>query len=94
MLLSARPRTGDAHPGRLEIWNSPAFGLINLGLFLATAIVVPTWIGSWADGRLGTAPVLTVVGLALGLTSGLYGSYQQLQEFLRQQRKRSGGGRG
>ena len=93
MVLSARPRTGDCR-GRREIWNSPAFGLVDLGLFLATSIVVPTLIGRWADGRLGTDPLLTIVGLTLGLAGGLYGSYRQLQEFLRRQRERSGGSGG
>jgi F0F1-type ATP synthase assembly protein I len=63
-------------------------------LFLATSVVVPTLIGRWADGRFGTEPVLTLLGLVLGLAGGLYGSYRQLQDFLRQQSERSGGGRG
>lgn len=87
MLLSARPRRGQ--PRRLEIWNSPAFRLVDIGGFLAVSIVVPTWLGSLADGRLGTSPVLTLVGLVLGLTGGLYGAFRQLQDFLRAQRERS-----
>ena len=96
MVLSARPRTGEL-PGRRAIRNSAALGLVDLGLFLATSIVVPTLIGRWADGRLGTDPLLTVAGLSLGLAGGLYGSYRQLQDFLRRQRERSrdsSGGRG
>jgi ATP synthase protein I len=93
MVLSARPRTGH-NPGRRDIWNSPAFGLVDLGLFMATSIVVPTLIGVWLDRRWGTDPWLTVIGLVLGLAGGLYGSYRQLQTMLRRQRERSGGGRG
>ncbi|MFN8638255.1 MAG: AtpZ/AtpI family protein [Dehalococcoidia bacterium] len=88
MLLSARPRQGTA--GEVEIWNSPAFRLVDIGAFLAVSIVVPTWLGSVVDGRLGTGPVLTLVGLALGLAGGLYGAFRQLQDFLRLQSERRG----
>ncbi|MSQ41550.1 MAG: AtpZ/AtpI family protein [Dehalococcoidia bacterium] len=78
MLLSPRPQP---ERGARAIWNSPAFGLLGLGAFLATSIVGMTIVGHWLDGRLGTVPVLTLVFLVLGLAAGFYGAYVQLREF-------------
>jgi len=51
---------------------------------LATAIVVPTVIGHYLDGRFGTEPVLTLVLLVVGLMAGFLGAYRQLQDVLRE----------
>jgi hypothetical protein len=56
---------------------------VGIGWFLATAILLPTLAGVWADRRFDTDPWLTVAGLTLGLLAGLRGAYQQLQDVLR-----------
>jgi F0F1-type ATP synthase assembly protein I len=43
----------------------------SLGLELALSIVLPCAAGHWADGRLGTGPALTLLGVVLGLLAGL-----------------------
>ncbi len=62
------------------MWNSPAFGLVGIGFYLATSIVGLTLVGSWLDGRFETRPVLTLVFLALGLLVGFVGAYRQLMD--------------
>jgi F0F1-type ATP synthase assembly protein I len=74
------------------MWNSPAFGLVGIGTYLATSIVGLTLVGVWLDGHFDTRPVLTLVFLVLGLLAGFYGAYQQLRELI--ERTRSDSGRG
>jgi F0F1-type ATP synthase assembly protein I len=64
------------------IWNSPAFGLVGIGSYLATSIVGLTLVGRWLDGTFGTAPLLTIVFLVIGLLVGFIGAYRQLQTVL------------
>lgn len=64
------------------MWNSPAFGLIGIGFFLATSIVGMTTIGNLLDRRFGTDPALTLVFLVLGLMAGFLGAYRQLRMVL------------
>ncbi len=66
------------------MWKSPVLNLIGIGSYLATAIVVPTVIGHYLDGRFGTEPVFTLVLLVVGLLAGFLGAYRQLQDVLRQ----------
>lgn len=40
---------------------------------LAAALVLGMLAGRWLDGRLGTAPWMTVGGITLGLITGFYG---------------------
>ena len=69
------------------MWNSPAFGLLGIGSYLATSIVGLTLLGVWLDGRFDTRPVLTLVFLVLGLVLGFYGAYQQLRELTKRTRE-------
>jgi F0F1-type ATP synthase assembly protein I len=62
------------------VWNSPAFGVVGIGFYLATSIVGLTVVGSLLDGHFGTKPVLTLVLLALGLLVGFVGAYRQLMD--------------
>ena len=43
-----------------------------LGCSIVAALIVCIGGGVWLDGRLGTTPVLTFVGIALGLASAGY----------------------
>ena len=65
-----------------KIWNSPAFGLVGIGSYLATSIVGLTLVGRWLDGKFDSAPTLTLVFLVLGLVVGFLGAYRQLQNVL------------
>ncbi|HJM74745.1 MAG TPA: AtpZ/AtpI family protein [Dehalococcoidia bacterium] len=74
--------------------NSPAFGLLGIGTFLATSIVGMTVVGHLLDGRFDTEPVWTLVFLMLGLLAGFYGAYVQLRDFIRSNQTPRGGGEG
>ncbi len=52
--------------------------LIGIGWFLAVALVGGPGLGYWVDGRLGTTPIFTLVGLFAGLIIGLVGAYKML----------------
>jgi F0F1-type ATP synthase assembly protein I len=64
------------------MWNSPAFGMLGIGSYLATTIVGLTLVGHFLDLRFETEPVLTLVFLVLGLTAGFYGAYRQLMQLI------------
>lgn len=70
------------------MWNSPAFGLLGIGSYLATTIVGLTLVGHFLDLWLDTEPVLTLVFLVLGLAAGFYGAYRQLMQLIERQQPR------
>jgi hypothetical protein len=49
-----------------------------LGLQLAGSVVLFLLAGQWADGKLGTAPILTLIGALGGATLGFYSLYRNL----------------
>jgi ATP synthase protein I len=86
-----RPRSS-RNPRKIQaVWNSPAFGLLGIGSYLATSIVGLTLVGVFLDSKFDTKPVLTLVFLGLGLAAGFYGAYRQLHDLL--ERTRSDDGR-
>ncbi len=64
------------------MWNSPAFGLLGIGFYLATSIVAMAVIGNALDRRFDTEPVLTLIFLVLGLFLGFYGAYVRLRQVM------------
>ncbi|PZC44823.1 MAG: putative F0F1-ATPase subunit Ca2+/Mg2+ transporter [Chloroflexi bacterium] len=50
--------------------------VVGLGWYLALCIVGGAAGGFWLDGRLGTKPLLTLIGLLLGIGLGFYGLYR------------------
>ena len=62
----------------------PAAQLLGIGTYVALCIVLGTLGGRWLDGQFDTEPLLTVVGLFLGLALAIYGALQQLFEVLRE----------
>jgi F0F1-type ATP synthase assembly protein I len=55
---------------RLDRQSLQAFSYSTLGLELVLSIVIGLFGGRWLDGKLGTEPVLTFVGLGFGLAAG------------------------
>jgi hypothetical protein len=62
----------------------------HLGVQFLLSIAVPTALGIWADRKLGTVVLFTLLGLALGFTGGIYSLYGEL--FGGRDRKPPGGG--
>jgi ATP synthase protein I len=68
-----RDRRGSAHdegPSLTEF--------AGVGLQFAVTIVVFLFLGQWLDGRLGTSPWLTVLGVFLGAAGGFLSLYTRL----------------
>ena len=75
------PEQDDDHPAT----GGPSLSLGTLaGLGLANAISLAAGLalGHVLDGRLGTAPVMVLVGMALGLTLGVVGSVLEIRRYL------------
>jgi F0F1-type ATP synthase assembly protein I len=55
---------------------------LGIGTYVAVCIVLGTLGGRWLDSQFETEPLLTVIGLFLGLALAIYGAVQQLFEVL------------
>jgi ATP synthase protein I len=62
---------------------STALRFIGIGWFVALSILLGVLGGVWLDGKLGTRPVLVIVGLFLGVSVAFYGVYRMLRSFMR-----------
>lgn len=58
--------------------------LSTIGIEIALSIVFGILGGHWLDGKLNTAPFLTVLGMALGVAAG----FRSLYRTTRQEQKR------
>ncbi|MCI0341082.1 MAG: AtpZ/AtpI family protein [Planctomycetales bacterium] len=65
-------------------------GYLHIGLQLAITILLGVLGGYWLDGRLGTAPWLTVAGSVLGMGAGFTNFI--LAVLRREKRRESDGG--
>jgi len=66
----------------------PAARLIGIGWYFAVCIVAGVVGGYLLDQVAGTTPLLTMLGLLLGLAIAFYGGYRMLLEVLRPERDR------
>jgi len=60
----------------------PAARLIGIGWYFAVCIVVGVVGGVLLDRVADTAPLLTLLGLVLGLVTAFYGGYRMLMDVL------------
>lgn len=65
----------DEQPGR--VWSDMA-RYAHLGLQLALSTGLFLMLGWWLDGRVGTTPLLTILGAMSGAAAGFYSMYHQL----------------
>ncbi len=69
----------------------PTARLLGIGFYVGICIGGLAALGYLGDGQLDTKPVLTLVGLALGLIFAFWGGYIQLMDVLADlQRRRTG----
>lgn len=59
-----------------------ALRLLGVGFFIGGSIVAGVLGGLWLDNRFGTRPILTLVGLFVGLAVAAVGVYQMLLPLL------------
>ncbi len=60
-----------SHPPDNRAPWAAAWGWASLAISVALEMVLPGLLGYWVDRQLGTLMVFLVLGLALGMTSGL-----------------------
>ena len=56
--------------------------LVGIGWYVALSIVGGVVGGLWLDKRLGTVPILTLLGLLLGVVVAFYGMYRMVLPLL------------
>ncbi len=61
----------------------PALGLLGIGWYFVTSIVLGVLGGLWLDDELNTEPLFVLLGLVLGLTVAAWGTYRLLRDVLR-----------
>jgi F0F1-type ATP synthase assembly protein I len=54
--------------------------LLGLGWAIALSLVGGVLIGLWLDGRFGTSPILTIVGLIIGLAGAFLAGRQLVEQ--------------
>lgn len=59
-----------------------AIGLIGIGWYFATCIVLGVLGGLWLDSVLERKPLFTMLGLLLGLAAAAYGGYRMLVQLV------------
>ena len=59
-----------------------ALGLLGVGWFFATCIVLGVLGGLWLDGQANTEPLFTLLGVVLGLAVAAWGAYRLLVDVL------------
>ncbi|MFQ5879799.1 MAG: AtpZ/AtpI family protein [Dehalococcoidia bacterium] len=59
-----------------------AIGLIGIGWYFATCIVLGVLGGVWLDSIFDRRPLFTMLGLVLGLVLAGYGGYRMLVELV------------
>jgi F0F1-type ATP synthase assembly protein I len=60
-----------------------ALGVLGVGFFVAGSIILGVIGGRWLDGKMGSEPVWTIVGLVLGIVVAFYGVYVMVRPFIR-----------
>jgi ATP synthase protein I len=55
-----------------------ALRFVGVGFYIGGSIVLGVFVGLWLDDKLGTRPLLSIVGLFLGLIIAGYGVYRML----------------
>ncbi|WP_200760611.1 AtpZ/AtpI family protein [Effusibacillus dendaii] len=65
--------------------NNPyrAIGVVSaIGTDLAACLIGGVYLGRWVDGYFGTAPAFLLIGLFVGLATGIYSMIQLVKRFL------------
>ncbi len=70
----------------MKRWDAAA-RLVGLGWYVGICIVLGLLGGLWLDGKLGTKPLLTILGLILGLVLAFYGVYRMVLPSIKGDRK-------
>ncbi|HRQ72065.1 MAG TPA: AtpZ/AtpI family protein [Phycisphaerales bacterium] len=92
--LRPRPRPtrpGEPRPKRVVSALGPIAAVGTVGTEFVAAVGLLALGGWWLDGKFGTAPVLTLVGMVLGLTVGTWRLLRAVKELNKPPKKAAGG---
>lgn len=64
-----------------------AGSLAGVGIQLLVSILLFLYLGQWLDKKLGTDPLLLIVGVFVGAALGIYNMYHMLTAAQRKERK-------
>ncbi|HEX5436034.1 MAG TPA: AtpZ/AtpI family protein [Gemmatimonadaceae bacterium] len=73
-----RAPDGRQRPGHERGGLAATSTLAAAGIEFALLIVIFLYLGRWLDARMGTAPVLMIVGVFIGAAGGMYRLYRSL----------------
>jgi len=60
-----------------------ALGLLTyIGILMVVSIGIGYFLGAWLDGRFNTEPVISIIGLIIGVGAGFYSVYQVVKELM------------
>jgi F0F1-type ATP synthase assembly protein I len=71
----------------MKRWEA-ALRFVGVGWYIGLCIVLGAVGGLWLDNKFNTKPVLTIVGLILGVALAFYGVYRMLVPLLDNKRNR------
>jgi len=63
--------------------------LLGVGWYVAAALILGLLGGRWLDNRLGTSPLLLLIGLCVGVALAFYGVYRMLAPILAKTNRRN-----
>lgn len=63
-----------------------AYEIIAASIQLAAAVILMLFLGRWLDGKLGSAPWLMMVFLAVGFAAGMYSFLRSVQKMAKNDR--------
>lgn len=60
-----------------------ALGLLTyIGILMVVSIGIGYFLGAWLDSRFNTEPVISIIGLIIGVGAGFYSVYQVVKELM------------
>ncbi len=65
----------------MEGW-AAALRFTGIGFYIGVCIAGGVGLGVWLDGKYELSPLLTLLGLGIGLFMAFYGTYRMLREIL------------
>lgn len=66
----------------MQGWQA-ALRVLGMGWYVVIAILLGILGGLWVDGKLGTKPLFTIIGLMIGIAVAVYGVYQMFLPFIK-----------
>ena len=65
---------------------------LSIGVEFAASILLCLFVGRWLDGRLGTYPVLMLIGALLGAAAGFYSFIRTVLRLQEKEKQKAGRG--